>query len=336
MISQSDCYQPNLITRNIKILMKRVARITLPLTLLILTIAGVEWFVGWANIINGFIHLSAKSFWSAMGLMVFSYVLRTWRIQVSLAMHQHFPELFKLSLTHNILNIMMPMRTGEASFPILMKSQFQIPMLTASLHLIMFRLLDLLCLLSIGGVLLLWHHSPVFSFLIASLFVAVIAFTEKLKHLTLLILQRLHHPLANKICATLSQLPTSGRRYFNIAMLTLISWMSKLSAFVLIVIGISELSFQTALLGIVGADLSSVLPIHGVAGSGTFEGAFVLAAEITGLGNLSSSFPALLEASVQLHVFLLGSAAAIYTFSIMLAAVAAVQRNRNIRRKLPR
>lgn len=314
--------------------MKRLAQIALPSLLLILTIAGVEWFVGWADIVNGFMHLPAKSFWSAMGLMVFSYVLRTWRIQVSCGIHRHFAELFKLSLTHNILNIMMPMRTGEASFPILMKSQFQIPMLTASLHLIMFRLLDLLCLLSIGGVLLLWHQSPVFSFLIALLFVAVIAFTEKLKHLTLLILRRFHHPLAVKICDTLSQLPTSGRRYFNIAMLTLISWMSKLSAFVLIVVGISDLSFQTALLGIVGADLSSVLPIHGVAGSGTFEGAFILAAEITGLSNLSSSFPALLEASVQLHVFLLGSAAAIYALSLIVAALASFQKRKPAQNKV--
>ena len=89
----------------------------------------------------------------------------------------------------------------------------------------------------------------------------------------------------------------------------------------LIVLGISGLSFHTALLGIVGADLSSVLPIHGVAGSGTFEAAFILAAEINGINNLQSSFPQLLEASVQLHVFLLGSAASIYAMSLLLASL---------------
>lgn len=301
--------------------MKHIVQFLLPSLLLIITIAGVEWFVGWQTIVQGFSQLSARYLWAAMALMIFSYVLRTWRIQVSLAIRDDFAELFKLSLTHNILNIMMPMRTGEASFPIFMKAQFHVPMLTASLHLIMFRLLDLLCLLTIGGVLLLWHSFPVLALTIAAAFTSVILFSERLKCLILALLNRFHQPVIAKIRETLSQLPTSGNTYFKIAMLTLTSWMSKLTAFVLIVLGISDLSFQTALLGIVGADLSSVLPIHGVAGSGTFEGAFVLAAEITGTSKLQSSFPKLLEASVQLHVFLLGSAAFIYAMSIFLVAV---------------
>ncbi|WP_296050212.1 lysylphosphatidylglycerol synthase domain-containing protein [uncultured Alteromonas sp.] len=300
--------------------MKRIIQFLLPSLLLILTLAAVEWFVGWQTIARGFVLLPGPYLWSAMALMLFSYVLRTWRIQASLMIIGHFTRLFKLSLTHNILNIMMPMRTGEASFPIFMKAQFSVPMLTASLHLIMFRLLDLLCLLCIGGVLLLWRDFPLLSVVITGLFVVVIMFTEKLKLLALLLLRRTHQPLLVKLRETLAQLPTKGKTYVIIALLTLTSWLSKLSAFVLIVLGISELSFHTALLGIVGADLSSVLPIHGVAGSGTFEGAFILAAEMTGLSNLKSSFPELLEASVQLHVFLLASAASIYALSIVMVA----------------
>ena len=301
--------------------MKRTIKILLPLALLILTIIAVEKFVGWHTIVRGFNDLPGNYLSAAMGLMVFSYVLRTWRIQVSLTIKGHFSELFKLSLTHNILNIMMPMRTGEASFPIFMKAQFNVPMLTASLHLIMFRLLDLLCLLCIGGVLLLWQDFPLFSLAICGLFVLAIRYSELLKLLTLRLIRNSHQPALVKIRDTLTQLPTSGKTYFTIALLTLCSWLSKLTAFVLIVLGISGLSFHTALLGIVGADLSSVLPIHGVAGSGTFEGAFILAAEIDGISNLQSSFPQLLEASVQLHVFLLGSAASIYAMSLLLASL---------------
>tara|TARA_B100000700_G_scaffold328361_1_gene445940 strand:- start:1107 stop:2054 length:948 start_codon:yes stop_codon:yes gene_type:complete len=301
--------------------MKRIIKILLPLILLILTVAGVEWFVGWHTIVRGFNDLPGQYLWAAMVLMVFSYVLRTWRIEVSLTIKGRFSELFKLSLTHNILNIMMPMRTGEASFPIFMKAQFDVPMLTASLHLIMFRLLDLLCLLCIGGVLLLWRDFPLVSLAICGLFVVVIRYSELLKLLALRLLRSAHQPILVKIRDTLEQLPTTGKTYFTIALLTLCSWLSKLTAFVLIVLGISGLSFHTALLGIVGADLSSVLPIHGVAGSGTFEAAFILAAEINGINNLQSSFPQLLEASVQLHVFLLGSAASIYAMSLLLATL---------------
>jgi len=300
---------------------KLIIKMLVPSLLLIFTIIGVEWFVGWHTIVRGFNDLPGNYLSAAMGLMVFSYVLRTWRIQVSLTIKGHFSELFKLSLTHNILNIMMPMRTGEASFPIFMKAQFNVPMLTASLHLIMFRLLDLLCLLCIGGVLLLWQDFPLFSLAICGLFVLAIRFSELLKLLTLRTIRNSHQPALIKIRDTLTQLPTSGKTYFTIALLTFYSWLSKLTAFVLIVLGISGLSFHTALLGIVGADLSSVLPIHGVAGSGTFEGAFILAAEIDGISNLQSSFPQLLEASVQLHVFLLGSAASIYAMSLLLASL---------------
>lgn len=300
---------------------KQLIKILVPSLLFILTIVGVEWFVGWHTIVRGFSDLPGDYLAAAMGLMVFSYVLRTWRIQVSLTIKGHFIELFKLSLTHNILNIMMPMRTGEASFPIFMKAQFDVPMLTASLHLIMFRLLDLLCLLSIGGVLLLWRDYPLVSLTICGLFFVVIRYSELFKLLILRLLSHSHQPILVKIRNTLTPLPTSGKTYFTIALLTLCSWLSKLTAFVLIVLGISGLSFHTALLGIVGADLSSVLPIHGVAGSGTFEGAFILAAEIDGISNLQSSFPQLLEASVQLHVFLLGSAASIYAMSLLLASL---------------
>ena len=85
--------------------MKRIIKILLPLILLILTVAGVEWFVGWHTIVRGFNDLPGQYLWAAMVLMVFSYVLRTWRIEVSLTIKGRFSELFKLSLTHNILNI---------------------------------------------------------------------------------------------------------------------------------------------------------------------------------------------------------------------------------------
>ncbi|HCB10027.1 MAG TPA: hypothetical protein DEO96_10435 [Alteromonas sp.] len=138
--------------------------------------------------------------------------------------------------------------------------------------------------------------------------------------LALQLIRNSHQPARVKIRETLTQLPTSGKTYFTIALLTLCSWLSKLTAFVLMVLGISGLSLHIALLSIVGADLSSVLPIHGVAGSGTFEGGVILAAEIDGISNLQPGFPPLLEASVQLHVFLLGSAASIYAMSLLLVS----------------
>lgn len=298
-----------------------LTRVIIPATLLFLTIAGVEWFVGWKEVSKGFALISPLYLSIAMSLMLFSYVLRTWRIQASFSLHHSFLRLFKLSLTHNLLNIMMPMRTGEASFPLMMKTQFDIPMLMASLHLILFRLLDLLCLLTIGGALLFWFNNPAWSVGIVLLFVLVIICTESLKRLAVFLLARSSQPVFVKIKQTVSQLPTNGKTYFILTFLTLTSWMSKLTAFVMILLGLSDLNFTTALLGIVGADLSSVLPIHGFAGSGTFEAAFILAVELAHSTPSDSTFAVLLEASVQLHVFLIVSASLIFVLSLLMATL---------------
>jgi len=67
-----------------------------------------------------------------------------------------------------------------------------------------------------------------------------------------------------------------------------------LSAFV-------ELAWQPALLGAVGGELSSVLPIHGVAGAGTYEAGIVAALLPFGIVMEQA-----MQAAVSLHLFLLG------------------------------
>jgi len=61
-------------------------------------------------------------------------------------------------------------------------------------------------------------------------------------------------------------------------------------------------SYRAALFGAIAGDLTSVLPIHGVAGAGTYE-----AGVMAGLLPYGVAPQPALAAAVNLHLFLLGT-----------------------------
>ena len=87
-------------------------------------------------------------------LLVGTYFVRAHRIK------DYFPRetagrflwLFRVTQVHNILNIMLPLRTGETSFPLLMRSEFGVPLAHGTSALLVLRLLDLHALLAAAGV----------------------------------------------------------------------------------------------------------------------------------------------------------------------------------------
>ena len=73
-------------------------------------------------------------------------------------------------------------------------------------------------------------------------------------------------------------------------------------AFTAVVLHFAEIDVWLAVLGTVGAELSSVLPVHGVAGSGSYE--LAMAAVLLPLG---LDMQTVLIAAVNLHLYLLGA-----------------------------
>jgi hypothetical protein len=69
-----------------------------------------------------------------------------------------------------------------------------------------------------------------------------------------------------------------------------------------VVLHFVDIETWRAVLGTIGAELSSVLPIHGIAGSGTYE--LAMAAVLMPLG---LDLPTVLKAAVNLHLYLLGA-----------------------------
>jgi len=237
-------------------------------------------------------------------VVLFSYGIRTLRL-VSFFRSQlrtRFFQALRLMLIHNLWNNLLPMRAGEISFPILMKRYFSIPASDSLPALFWFRLLDLYLVLMLAVIsLLLIQDQPLLAVLLMTLLTLAIPLAYLLLPKLLLSLER-YAPV--KLARILAQcrlaLPRSWRLLLLSSFWTLINWTVKLAAFSWIVMQFVEIDEGLALLGAIGGELTTVLPIHGVAGAGTYEAGVVAALLPSGVDKQQA-----LIAAVNLHLFLL-------------------------------
>jgi uncharacterized membrane protein YbhN (UPF0104 family) len=100
----------------------------------------------------------------------------------------------------------------------------------------------------------------------------------------------------------LGHVPDSGWGFARIWLWTVLSWIFKFTAFTTVVLHFADIGLWRAVFGTIGAELSSVLPINGVAGAGSYE--LAMAAALLPLGLDMST---VLKAAVNLHLYLLGA-----------------------------
>ncbi|MDF1693424.1 MAG: lysylphosphatidylglycerol synthase transmembrane domain-containing protein [Zhongshania sp.] len=270
-------------------------------------IAGLFWVehtLGWQQVLRPWLSISSWYIFALSLLTLISYALRAQRVfdYFGKAKHHRFTPYLRISLLHNALNNFLPMRLGEASFPLLMKREFSLSMLHSSSGLLFIRLCDLhflLCLLtiSLGFSLSISRHLVVYSAITALLGLPLLLF-------------RFSRPLLNLLPVNwqtwLRQIrpffPSTSRQCLRIYAHTIAIWCSKLLALAMVMRCFIDIPLQQALLAVVSADLSSVLPVHGLAGSGTFEAAILLA-----LAPFELSHDATLLAALNVHLYLLAS-----------------------------
>src|SRR3990172_2143788 len=115
-------------------------------------VALVQVYFGWAYLLASWATLPPKALLMAILLVFASYWVRAMRLYdyFKPEMRGAFKVCFKLMLQHNLLNNLLPMRTGEISFPVLMARYFTIPVARSVPVLVWFRLLDLHVLLLLG------------------------------------------------------------------------------------------------------------------------------------------------------------------------------------------
>lgn len=271
------------------------------LLILLITLVVVESQIGWLKLLTSWEGFTPLTLILLVALSLASNVLRAARIKISFGLPlNRFSDMFYLSTSHNLLNNLLPMRTGEVAFPVLIKRHFGIGLLESGSHLLLYRLLDLAALLSIAATLIIWQYSVAAALGFAALVIGALCLFDRAKALGVRLLRCISHSKLQKLADALMQLPTRGQHFSAIVVTTYAIWITKLLAFLGVVLQLSELTLAQAVTSVAIADLSSILPIHGVAGSGTFEAAFVLAGKLYG-----TDTTALLTVAVQLHLFLL-------------------------------
>jgi len=266
-------------------------------------IAFVEWYAGWLDLLAPWRALSPFALVAATGLMILTHAARAMRV------HDYFGavvagrrlDCLRLVLQHNLFNNLLPMRSGELAFPVLMARRFGIRAGESVPGLLWFRLLDLHTLVLLA--------TPVLApFLPMALLLPAMAAWLLLPWLG----WRGSHRLLGAVEArggrpgalatrVRAGLPRTDRVFWKSQTWTLVTWSLKLAVFVWLLLQFAPLSVLHALPGAIGGELTSVLPIHGAGGFGTYEAGIVAGSLASGLDGA-----VLLRAAVNLHLFVLG------------------------------
>jgi uncharacterized membrane protein YbhN (UPF0104 family) len=292
-----------------------LGRWLLGLALLLGLVAWVQRAVGWAELLAPWRTLAAGQLMLLLALTALSYFLRAVRIyDYSRHLLQGaFPATLRLSLLHNALNNFLPMRLGELAYPILMKRYFGQGYTASSVTLLWIRLLDL-HFLGLPALLFLYVRQGAIGWLVLippwMALIPALYWGHNRLHRRVLGYDGRWAVFINKV---LGHVPNSAIQFFRIWIWTALSWICKLMAFTAVVLHFADIDLGRAVLGTLGAELSSVLPVNGVAGAGTYE--LAMSAVLLPLG---LEVATVLKAAVNLHLYLLGSSLLLALWGLLL------------------
>lgn len=267
----------------------------------------VDLFVGWRAICESLGSAPLSVVLQCGVLFSLSHLLRAWRIHffkaASLGLGVGLT--LKLSLLHQSFNNLLPMRLGEASYPLLMRRYADISLVDATMDLIWLRLLDFLVMAAITVLFLLGYVNVSLAILLTALLMIT-----GCSLLAMVASKNSHGTESGQSLGfirsglrTFSQRgPSSGGSVWLLFAATVMAWSLKILALLLFAEVTSDLHWLTVWGGIIAGEASSLLPVHGIAGAGTYEAAFVAGAYVGG-----ESLEQMLLTSVNLHIFIVSS-----------------------------
>jgi hypothetical protein len=272
----------------------RNAMTLLTLAIVVLYAAFIQWVWGWASVLALWEAAGLGSALVALAALLATYVLRTWRI------YDYFPKetggrfgtLLRLTQVHNLLNIMLPFRSGEASFPLLMKREFDLPLARGTAALFVMRLFDLHALLAAAGIGLVLQaegQTVLWAWGLWLVFLILPAVGFALRGWALQLAAKILPAKADKLLVEVEAgLPVDARAFARAWGATLINWFTKIAVLAWVLSLLGGLSIAPGFGGALGGELSSVLPVHAPAGVGTYPagisaGAIAFGATATGL-----------------------------------------------------
>ena len=281
------------------------------LSLLVLLVFGwaVHHYWGWQRLFTPWATVPIALVALVVLAQLSSYSVRAYRVYYA---EPEIPrgrwhDCLKLILLNNVINLMLPARTGEASFPVLLNRWFGVNAARGSGTLLWLRLLDL----GVLAVLALAVLGPsAFPGIPAVLMAALCLAGVAAPLLALPAQARAGRLLAGrdgKVAALLRKVldgvPAKVSHVFVDIGLSWTAWGLKLAALAVVFGQLAGLSLPAALMGAIGGDLSTVLPIHAPGGFGTYEAGVVAFVAV-----VADAGPALLAAAVNLHLLVLGIA----------------------------
>lgn len=278
---------------------KRGAGLLITLGLLAWVLAGARW----QELGQALDLISTADLALAIAAFAASYLLRAARVhdEFSAETGAGFAAFLRLTLLHNASINILPFRSGEAAFPLLLNRWFGIASTRAIVALLWLRIQDAFVVLALAA--FVW---PDLHPALRALWIALVVFAA-----WAIPVWALRHPeiesRAGKFAASVHKiraaLAESTRHAGRGWLWTLANWSVKLAAQAWLLGALLSTAALTGLAGALGVELAAILPIQGVAGFGTYEagGAALLAPH-------GIPFAAGLNAALALHLFVIASA----------------------------
>lgn len=267
-------------------------------------VVAVQFTVGWGPLLAPWRDLSPWLLAWLFLLTALSYALRAVRVSdyFSPRFAGQFPVMLRLTILHNTANNLLPMRTGELVFPWLMRRYFGHGLLDAAASLVWIRLLDLHFLALIAILILNLSHPSGWWWALGVLWLAGLALFALIGAMGQTIRLDGAGRVRTIVRGVLLAAPRNPWLIARVYFWTAWIWGLKFAAFTSLLKFFLPIDVWRLLAGVMGAELSSVLPFHGIAGSGSYELAAVAALVPLGVDPKLA-----LAGAVNLHLFLLGS-----------------------------
>lgn len=280
--------------------------------LFFLFVIAVEWFWGWRSILSPWKDISYTQMFTGLSLLFTGYAVRALRLYDYFYPDTRWWASVRLLLLNNFLNNLLPARTGEVSFVLLMKRYFQVDYLHSMPALLWFRILDLYMLLTVAAIVWFVQSDwPWFMVCLLGLWVLLpfgfYLLQNQFEKWLLLKQQGCVGEKTQKVIQLLLNmvkgLPRNNLHFLKNWGLTALNWLVKLLTLAWFMSIFLPLEWKYLITAVVTGELTSVLPIHTPGGFGTYE-----AGVMSVLVSLTDKNAAA-NAAINLHLLVLGSAA---------------------------
>jgi uncharacterized membrane protein YbhN (UPF0104 family) len=278
--------------------------------LLIATIWVASSVLDLAAVVTAIVSLPAQTALVIFLLGAISWLLRGLRTWI---LFEQLPltEALGMSFIHNTANNLAPMRLGELALPMLARWLGNVEFSVGLTSLIWIRLLDLISLVGISVCIV---FLPTAGTIMLALLAALIFLTPLL--IAIVVPKTQHIRLPQILEQARSQLmyeAQNGKRLHRMWRLTILAWLSKIMGMGVLLATLSGIPMTDVITTILGAELSSILPIHGLAGAGSYEAGGIIGSTFMGLSPVLA-----LEMTIQLHIYVLSLTAVFGILGVLL------------------